>query len=187
MGVADAVRDLYHVRFGEPARRARFEVDEYTIDVLKWDADVNPEGVNLYATVGASSWPRAGVDPKHRLEFFTGLTPAQDDIASPFAALGLYSAREGVALDHGHTVRTDRPLWPGSRMRAFLVMRPSPGYIPALDLPDGLHVEFLQAIPVFDSEIVFKANHGADTLMSHWEEVGVPFWDSDRGPEPPRR
>ena len=48
--------------------------------------DSNPEGVTLYAT------------------------------ASPLAALGLYSARESVALDHGHTVTAGGPQWTGSSM-----------------------------------------------------------------------
>jgi hypothetical protein len=53
--------------------------------------------------------------------------PARDGIAGALAALGLYSAREGVAVDHGHTVPADEPLWPGSPMERFLVMRPRPG------------------------------------------------------------
>ena len=184
MSVADAVRDLYRARWGEPARQARFDVGEYGIEVLKWDADANPEGVNLYATVGASTRPLIGRGPKHRVEFFVGLVPAQDGIASALAALGLYSEREGVALDEGHTVPGGGSLWPGSQMRAFLVMRPSPDFLPALQLPDGLHVEFLQAIPIFDSELAFKADRGADALMRRWKDVGVPFWNSDREPEP---
>lgn len=65
-------------------------------------------------------------------------------------------------------------------MQAFLVMRPRPGFLPALDLSDGLHVEFLQAIPIFDSDWAFTAEHGADALMRRWEETGVRFWDPAR-------
>ncbi|MGO9891444.1 MAG: suppressor of fused domain protein [Solirubrobacteraceae bacterium] len=89
--LADTVRDLYRERWGEPTRRAHFEVEEFAIDVLKWDADASPE-----------------------------------------------------------------------------------------ELPDGLHVEFLQAIPLFDPELEFKRKHGAHTLLRRWEESGVRFWDSDR-------
>lgn len=42
------------------------------IDVVKWDADANQEGVTLYATVGASARPIPGRDPGHRVEFFVG-------------------------------------------------------------------------------------------------------------------
>ena len=151
--LADAVRDLYRARWGEPTRQAHFEVEEFAIDVLKWDADANPEGVTLYVTVGAGARPLPGRDPCHRVEFFAGLLPAQDGIASPLAALGLYSAREGVALDHGHTVPGGSPLWPGSSMHTCLVVRSRDDFLPPLELPDGLHVEFLQAIPLFDPEL----------------------------------
>lgn len=182
--LADAVRDLYRGRWGEPTRRAHFEVGEFGVDVLKWDADANPEGVTLYATVGVSSEPLSGRDPGHRSEFFVGLLPAQDGIASPLAALGLYSAREGVALDHGHTVPAAGPLWPGSSMNTFLVVRPRNEFLHALELPDALHVEFLQAIPLLDPELEFKRTHGADALVRRWEQTGVRFWDSHRGFEP---
>jgi len=185
--IAGAVRDLYRAHWGEPSREAHFEVDDLAIEVLKWDADANAEGVALYATVGASSRTLAGHDPKHRTEFFVGLLPEHDAIASPLAALGLYSVREGVALDHGHTVPAGEPLWPGSPMRSFLVMRPRPDFLPALELPDGLHVTFFQAIPIFDSELQFKSEHGADALMRRWEDAQVPFWSGDRAPEPAAR
>lgn len=182
MTVIDAVRDLYRVHWGGPSRQARFEVGEFNIEVLKWAADANPEGVALYATLGASARPMAGRDPNHRVEFFLGLVPERDDVASALAALGLYSAREGTALDHGHTVPADEPLWPGTEMRAFLVLRPLSDFLLPLQLPDGLHVDFLQAVPLFDTERAFKAEHGAEALLQRWEREGVPFWDPERAP-----
>jgi hypothetical protein len=148
--------------------------------VLKWSAEVSPEGVALYATVGASGRPLPGTDPGHRIEIFTGLLPEQDGIASSLAALALYSAREREAIDHGPTVPASGPLWPGSGMRTYLVMRAREGVLPALDLSDGLHVEFLQALPIFDSERDYKVRHGADALIRLWEEHRVPFWDPTR-------
>lgn len=179
----DAVRDLYVARWGEPSRNARFEVGGLEVEVFKWNAEINPEGVNLYATIGASARPMAGRDSNHRVEFFVGLLPAKDEIASPLAALALYPSREGVAIDHGHTIPADGPLWPGTDMRRFLVLRPLGDIIPPLELPDGLHVEFLQAIPIFDSELTYKSEHSAEALLSRWEESRVRFWDPSRSPE----
>lgn len=150
---------------------------------MKWNADANREGVDLYATVGASAWPMAGRPASHRAEFFCALLPARDDVASPLAALGLYAAREAVGVDHGHTVPADEPLWPGSAMNAFLVVRPRSGFLPALELPD-LHIEFLQAIPIFESERAFKIERGAEALLDHWERVGLRFWDPLRTADP---
>jgi hypothetical protein len=87
--ITDAVRDLYVARWGEPSKNARFNVDEFEVEVFKSNAKANPEGVNLYATVGASARPMVGRDPNHRVEFFLGLLPARDEVASPFAALAL--------------------------------------------------------------------------------------------------
>lgn len=184
MTITEAVRDLYVARWGEPSRNARFNVDEFEVEVFKWSAEANPEGVNLYATVGASARPMAGRDPNHRVEFFLGLLPARDEVASPLAALALYPRREGVALEHGHTVPAEGPLWPGTDMRRFLVVRPISDIISALDLPDGLHIEFLQALPIFESELAYKAEHDAEALLRRSEESKVPFWDPGRAPQP---
>ena len=142
-----AVRDLYVARWGKPSRNARFQVGGFRVEIFKWGADANREGVNLYVTLGASAQPLAGRDAGHRVEFFTGLLPARDEVASPLAALALYPAREGVALDHGHTVPAGGPLWLGTDMSCFLVLRPAGDIIAPLELPDGVHVDFLQAIP----------------------------------------
>jgi hypothetical protein len=182
--VIDAVRDLYLARWGEPSRKATFRVEEFEVEVFKWSAEVNPEGVNLYATIGGSARPLAGRDQNHRVEFFVGLMPSRDDVASPLAALALYPAREGVALDHGHMVPADGPLWPGTEMRRFLVLRPIGDIIPPLELPGGMHVEFLQAIPIFDSELAYTTERSAEELLRRWEHSRVPFWDPNRSPEP---
>ena len=42
--------------------------------------------------------------------------------------------------------------FPGESSRRFLGVRPLGHVIPPLELPDGQHVEFLQAIPIFESE-----------------------------------
>lgn len=182
--ILEAVRDLYVARWGEPSRTANFRVGEFAVDVFKWSAETIPEGVNLYATVGASARPLAGHEPLHRTEFFVGLLPAMDAVASPLAALALYSAREGVAVDHGHTVPAEGTLWPGTEMRRFLVMRPISDIIHPLTLADGTHIEFLQALPIFDSELTYKTDNSAEALLELWEQSQVPFWDPNRRPEP---
>jgi hypothetical protein len=176
----EAVRHLYLTHWGEPSRQARFDVGDIGIDIFKWSADASAEGVAVYATIGASVWPLAGCDPKHRIELFMGLLPEEDSVASALAALGLYSFREGVALDHGHTVPTDGPVAPGLATDSFLIMRPREGFLPPLDLSDGLHVDFLQAIPIYKSERAFKAEYGADALMRRWQDAGVAFWNAHR-------
>ncbi|MFC8039448.1 suppressor of fused domain protein [Paenarthrobacter sp. NPDC057355] len=174
-------------RWDEPAERIRFEVEGLSIQVWKWDAATTGEGVDVYVTVGAaagaSSHSPGTVD--HRAEFLLGLRPGQDAVASPFAALGLYGHRNGVTIADGHTVPSDGPLWPGTEMMAFL-LREQEAIIPTVQLSDGSHVHFLQAMPLHESELLYKRRHGMDALMAHWKERRVPFWDSERGPDAPR-
>jgi hypothetical protein len=178
--IIEAVRDLYRARWGEPARTASFRVDEFSVDVYKWSVETTSEGVDLYATVGASARPILGRDPLHRSEFFLGLLPGLDAVASPLAALAAYAAREGKVVGHGDTVPSEGPLWPGTQMRRFLVMRPLGDIIQPLTLADGTHIEFLQALPIFESELAFKTDHDAEALLGRWEQLRVPFWDPNR-------
>lgn len=75
-----------------------------------------------------------------------------DDIASAVAALGLFARRQGEVVDHGHTIPSDGPFWPGTEMSTFLVLRQVGEILEALTLPNRIHVEIPQAVPVFESE-----------------------------------
>ena len=186
MNAPDAVRSAYLSRWGDPSRRASFRVGGDEMEVLKWDSAQNRLGVDLYVTLGASAEDMPGAAPGHRVEYFVGLWPGIDEVASALAALGLFARREGELVDHGHTVPADRPLWPGSGMSTFLVLRQIEEILPAVTLPDGVHVEFLQAVPVFESERRFKIAHGAEGLLQRWEDAGTPFWNPRRAAEPTR-
>lgn len=97
--------------------------------------------------------------------------------------LALSPVIRGTHLAANHTMTFPEPLWPGTEMHGFLVRRPIAEIIPPLAL-ESVHVEFLQAIPVFPSEVAFKAKHGADALIRGWHEANVLFWDPDRLPHP---
>src|SRR5215467_13926666 len=72
------VRQHYQNLWGEPSRTAHFKIMGKETDLYKWDANLNPEGVYLYATAGMSEYPLVDYDPKHRLELYTGLLPERD-------------------------------------------------------------------------------------------------------------
>lgn len=180
----DAVRDVYRTRWGDASRHAVFRTSSDQVEILKWGASGNGEGVDLYATLGASAVDLPGGERGHRVEYFVGLRPGEDGIASALAALGLYARREQEFVGHGHTVSSDGPLWPGTQMKSFLVLRQIGEILPAVDVLDGVHVEFLQAVPVFESERQYKIEHGVDALVGLWETAGTPFWDPNRCAEP---
>jgi len=149
------------------------------IEVLKWGSDRHSEGVNLYVTVG---WSEHSADSsqEHRVEFFTGFIPENDEIARPLAMLG----DQDELLDHGHTVSFQEPLWPATSMRTFLVLRPRVELIPVLVFSKRLHVDFLQAIPIYPTELNAKKRSGLDALLARWEKHKVPFWDPQREANP---
>src|SRR6185312_11809867 len=137
----------------------------------QWDAARHPEGVNLYATVGASEYPMPGHHQNHRMEFYIGLRPAADGASGTLAALGLYSVITGDRLDHGHTVPAEAPLWAGTAMRDVLISYPAQEIVPPLALPDGVNVQFLMVIPLYPSERAFKIQYGAEALRQEWAKT----------------
>lgn len=179
MNISESVEHYYLSRWGQPTREASFSVNGFTVRVFKWTAEASKEGVAIYATCGASVWPILGKDPGHRQEFFSGLSGERDDLASPLAALGLYSKREHTSLDHGHSVSAGRELWPGSGMSAFLILAPRASFIAPLAL-DGVHVHFLQAVPIYEIEREYSKRCGASSLLNFWQQKQTPFWAPDR-------
>lgn len=185
LNTRDAVRDLYRARWGDPSLEAAFRSSDDQIEVLKWDAATNGLGVDVYATLGASNEDMPGTERGHRVEYFVGLSPGRDAVASALAALGLFARREGDFVGHGHTVPAGGPPWPGAQLSAFLVLAQTGEILPALELANGAHVDFLQAIPLFEPERRWKVAQGVQALMDRWDAAGTPFWDPNRRAQPP--
>jgi hypothetical protein len=182
--IRDPVKEHYRRIWDEPSRTASFRFSGHEVEVLKWNADRNPEQVNMYATAGASDQVPLGYPADHRVEFYVGLIPAKDEVAKALAMLAFEAIANKAELGHGHSVAFSEPLWKGTTMTGFLLLRPIVEVVPPLLLADGVHVEFLQAIPVFQSEVSFKAERKAEGLVEHWKAAGTAFWDPDRRAEP---
>ena len=85
-------------------------------------------------------------------------------------------------LGDGHTITFEEPLWPGTPMRSLLLARPPEPIIPDLTVDDRVHVEFLQAIPLFDSELALTVSveptplstlRGSETILVVEDEEQV--------------
>jgi hypothetical protein len=175
--ILDEVKRHYVSLFGLPARNAWFETGSHKIEIFKWDPSETTQDVALYASIGAGKDPMPGHDPSHRAEFFLGFLPEMDDVASPLAMVALEGALRGSRLRHGSSVSYLDPLWAGTEMRPFVILgQDAEGeVVPALVLPDGLHVEFLQVLPLHDTELDYKISHGPEALLGEWEKADVPF------------
>jgi hypothetical protein len=166
-----------HLRtvFGPPSRSGSFVWEQQDVAVYKWGAERTGEGVDLYATDGGTP-PRSGT---HTAEFFTGLTPGQDDVAGPLASLHRYQSFHDVMLGHGHTVRSEGPLWAGAALDSMLILSQATVIIPPLFTGDR-HVEFLQMVPITTAERESVHSKGVGAFLEDWEARKVPFWDSKR-------
>lgn len=181
--ILEAVLDLYAARWGEPARTVNFQVGEFSGDIDKWSAETTPEGLNLYATVGGER----STDDRARSPASNGIlhrAAGDGRGGEPSGCARALFSKEEVAVDHGHTVPADGPLWPGTQMRRFLVMRPLGDIIQQLTLGYGTHVELLQALPIFHSEFAFKTDQRRRSAAAAMGAVSGAFWDPNREPEP---
>jgi hypothetical protein len=181
--ISAQVLQQYRSLWGEPDRAATFTRANREVRVFKWTPEQTGEGVTLYTTVGISDQPIGPDAPSHRAEVILGLLPEDDRIARPLGILALSSTPDDPYLFHGHTVSMPTPFWPGCPFSAFLFLNPLEAIGPPIN-HDGIHVHFLQAIPVFPSEIAYKTAHTPEALMALWESVTLPFWSLRRRPLP---
>jgi hypothetical protein len=181
-----SLAEHYTERWGEPSREAEFDILGHEIEVYKWDAASNPEGVTMYATLGSSTAPAPGA-PTHRNEFYVGLHPENDDVAWPLAALASHPLTDGVSFQHGSSLVLPEPLWHGTGMTGFLILEPVEEAMPTLQVPGGNHIVFLQATPAYEQEIAYKARspEAFNRLLDYWQEHRVPHWDPWRAPALP--
>lgn len=171
----------YEKLWGPPSRHARFKRPELEIDVYKWMSEQTKLGVSMYATDGAGAWPMRGALPNHRFEYFCGLHPDHDDIASAVAYLAAFPALNDVAMTHSHTLtQPAEPLWQGSAFETFLVLQQFHTIVPDLEVPGGNRIHFMQAVPVFPEEVEYKNAFGIEGLLEAWERANVDFADADR-------
>lgn len=174
------VRSYYLSQWGDPSREAEFKKGDINIGVLKWSRRRSTGDVNLYATLGVSTFPCPGVEASHRQEFFLGLLPEADDLASPLAMLGAHSRLAGEQIGSGHVYRSRQDRFGDTGLAGFIVIEPLDGMPAPISLDDGSHVEFLMVIPVFLDEVEFAVVNGVDALLEMMETRHVPFWNPRR-------
>lgn len=171
------VARYYQSLWGKPSRVLNYRGSGARLQIHTWGITDTDMGVELYATVGASTGKAAG---DHRVEFILGLDPGRDEAISSLASLGSFPILAGE-LDKGETVTLSEPLWPGTEMRAFLMVPEVEDFIPPL-VTRRMHVQFLRVMPIYDSEIDLKKEHGPGWLMDELFDQGLGMWDPQRRP-----
>jgi hypothetical protein len=172
------IAEYYHSKYGAPAREAEFtSPDGAVIQVFKWDEEQTDEGVTMYATLGANV---ALGDSSESCEFFIGMTPSADSIVVALAEVALHGNGSKDVPSSGDTISLAYELWKGTKAKSFM-FTDGDEIVPPTKNEEGKPVGFIQLVPLFDSELSYKKNHGENALWERFEEKNVPYWDSSRG------
>jgi hypothetical protein len=150
----------YWSTLGKPVRKKTYVAAGQEIDVLKWRSESSGQDEVIYATSGAS----ARAFGSHRVEFLVSLSPEEDAVEASLAALATFPLLSG-SIGQGETVTLPVPLLPRSACRTYLIAQEANDVIPVLTISDGSHVEFLQVLPIHDSELELKRQYGAEWLL----------------------
>ena len=167
----------YYIRkYGNPEREAEFVSPEgKKIEIFKWNEEQTGEGVTMYATIGASE--NIGND-QLVCEFFIGMTPAADHIVQALAEVALHGNGSDEVPSSGDTITLAYDLWEGTKARSFMF---TDGEEILPPMSDGSKIiEFVQLVPLFDAELLYKKEHGEEALWDRFETKEVPYWNSDR-------
>ena len=170
------VKAYYVRKYGDPEREAEFSVrDGKRIEVYKWNEKQTDEGVTIYATAGANNWLGDG---KAGCEFFIGLTPEADDIVEAVAEVGVDGNGTNEIPSSGDSITLSCPLWTGTKAKTFMF---TCGHeiLPPIQA-NGKSIEFVQLVPLFDSELRFKKENGEAALWEKFRQNVVPYWDPTR-------
>jgi hypothetical protein len=130
-----------------------------------------------YLTIGA--WE---VDhcPTHRHEFFVIAREPHDSHVETLAMMAYYHLKNRLGL--GHTLPNGRPWLPGSTLDHFLLSLPYTFGPKLEELSVGdVEIQVLWALPITESEVRFRHDHGLEALESRFEDCDLEYWDHQRG------
>lgn len=171
------IEDYYRSLYGDPERQARFTAASgEVITIFKWGASRTNEDVAIYASLGAS---RLFGDAGESCEFFIGLSPDEDSIVDALAEVALHGNGTKNIPTEGDTVSLSYSLWNGTKARS-LMFSGGDEIVPPVKDGDGKQIWFLQLVPLFDSEVGYKQEHGEEGLWDLFEAKAVPYWCPSR-------
>ncbi|SDJ08999.1 Suppressor of fused protein (SUFU) [Frankineae bacterium MT45] len=132
----------------------------------------------LWTYVSVGGWAATESD-NHGLEF---ILCTQNEEASAVESLArtVYYHRGGT-LGLGHTLPIGQPWLPGSVCDHLLISAPYPftSDLSTCHIGDR-HVDFVWMVPITEAERDLKVQAGLDALESHFENVGLRYWQTNR-------
>jgi hypothetical protein len=178
----DAVLKHYQRFFGTPAGSEVLQDSRRTtpeFEILEWDLTEDRD-VWMYASLGRSlpAWDSG----RHRVELIHPSKERSMDVAVRILGAAMTAPAEGAGLASGHTIALSEPAFPGSPMQRLLLSKPwgEEEEFEILDLPRGIHVEFLMVIPIHESEFRYLRQHGEALLWERFADQEIDFADGRR-------
>ena len=166
----------------EPQFGTMTSVEGNTAGIFHWAPASSRMGVSLYASAGISVPGPAGRGHSHTVEVFTGIKQDSAQVREAFANLitSLVGSPTPHPARHGVFVAGDWEIIDGRKFTGWILTERPDELIPDLQLKDGRHITFLDALPVFPEEADFRHGNRADELLGRWEEWEVESADLDR-------
>lgn len=166
----------------EPQFGTMTSLEGNTVGIFHWAPASSRMGVSLYASSGISVPGPAGRGHSHTVEVFTGINQDSAQVREAFANLitSLVGSPTPHPARHGVFVAGDWKIIEGRKFTGWILTERPDELIPDLQLKDGRHITFLDALPVFPEEAEFRHGNRADELLGMWEEWEVESADLDR-------
>ena len=179
MSVVEELREHYVAVVGsEPEYHAMRTRSGESVGVFEWPKGTSRLGVHLYASVGATRHgPGAG---QHAVELFVGVEPGSEAVKEAFANMVLSVLKSNTVPQHGVFVAGNWKVIKGRKFTGWVLTERPDDLIPELQLANGRHVVFLDALPVFPEEADYRHGNRSEKLFGIWEEACVKSWDLDR-------
>ncbi|MCU1555310.1 MAG: hypothetical protein JWM13_2796 [Arthrobacter sp.] len=181
--VVDELREHYKaVAQGEPVYHDLHTRAGASIGVFEWPKATNRLGVHFYASAGASNHgPGAR---RHAVEVFLGVKHGDAAVLEGFANMAISVLIGGGVPQHGSFISGNWKVIKGRNFTGWVLTERPDDLVPELQLQDGRHVVFLDALPVFPEEAEYRNGNRSEELFETWEEAGVKSWDLDRALPP---
>jgi hypothetical protein len=179
MSVVEELREHYVAVVGsEPEYHEMRTRSGESVGVFEWPKGTSRMGVHLYASAGAT---RHGPGARqHAVELFVGVKTGSDAVKEGFANMILSVLKSKTVPQHGVFVAGSWKVIKGRKFTGWVLTERPDDLIPELQLTNGRHVVFLDALPVFPEEAEYRHGNRSDELFGIWEETGVKSWDLDR-------
>lgn len=170
----------YVQNFGAPSRVRDVSEDAGKLRIAEWICPTRRGEKFVYATIGQSNTTVPGKSGDHRIEMMVTLSARSDSAALHLASAAFIIVTGGAMLDVSHTVTFDNPIIEGEEYYSFVL---SPTYVPSIPslVLKTLHVQFLQATPIYPEEARFIGEHGAREFHLLCVRHGVDLTLVDRG------